>query len=70
MHTVSLISQEYFGGHMRLQRDRIPDVAFRTFYSRFQPPSLAEGFTSIQYLSFSPNFLSDEERKGWCQWME
>ncbi|KAI9230028.1 MAG: polynucleotide kinase 3 phosphatase-domain-containing protein [Piptocephalis tieghemiana] len=43
-------SEEYFGGHMRLQRDRIPDVAFRTFYSRFQPPSLAEGFTSIHHL--------------------
>ncbi|RKP14398.1 bifunctional polynucleotide phosphatase/kinase-like protein, partial [Piptocephalis cylindrospora] len=58
------------GSNEEGKRERIPDVAFRTFYSRFQPPVLSEGFSSIEAFPFIPRFSNEEDREGWCQWME
>jgi bifunctional polynucleotide phosphatase/kinase len=45
---------------------KIPDIAFRSFYSRFEEPTTAEGFTEVLKVAFSPTFETEEEEKLWC----
>ncbi len=49
-------------------RGKIPDIAFRSFSSRFEEPTAAEGFTEVLKVAFSPAFETEEEKKLWCMY--
>jgi len=46
---------------------RIPDVAYRTYKSRFEEPSLDEGFTEVKKIDFVLDFEKEEHKKLFLQ---
>ncbi|KAJ3117964.1 hypothetical protein HDU96_004640 [Phlyctochytrium bullatum] len=50
------------------RRSMIPDIAFRTFTSRFQVPETSEGFFEVKKIRFIPDFETEEERERWSMW--
>ena len=49
--------------------DPLPRVAFTSFWSKYQQPSLSEGFESIVSVPFVPQFQSKEEEDLFCQYL-
>lgn len=50
------------------KRELLGKIAFRTFKSKLQPPTMAEGFDELKQINFV--FEGDEEaRKNWKQWL-
>jgi bifunctional polynucleotide phosphatase/kinase len=41
--------------------DTLPPVAFNSFFSKFQPPNLEEGFETIHHIKFESHFLCDKD---------
>jgi bifunctional polynucleotide phosphatase/kinase len=46
---------------------RVPTIAYRMFNSKFQEPSVHEGFSEVVVVKFVPVFESDEEKKAFYQ---
>ena len=47
---------------------RVPDVGYNVFKSKFQEPSLEEGFSEIQKVIFVPEFTNDHQKKLFMMW--
>ncbi|GAA5877857.1 hypothetical protein JCM16303_000262 [Sporobolomyces ruberrimus] len=50
------------------ERAILPDIAFNSFASKFQEPSLKEGFDEIKHISFRFEG-TPEQRKKWDRWL-
>ncbi|KAI8322828.1 PNK3P-domain-containing protein [Martensiomyces pterosporus] len=48
--------------------DRIPDVAYHTFFKRFSLPTASEGFADVLHHSFFPIFDSPADEQIWHQY--
>ncbi|KAJ2513324.1 hypothetical protein GGI11_004445 [Coemansia sp. RSA 2049] len=48
--------------------ERIPPVAYHTYYKRLVVPEEAEGFSRVLYHVFIPDFASPDEKKLWFQY--
>lgn len=46
-------------------RPRLPDVAFTMFHSKFQLPSLEEGFDELINVHFTPEFENEDHERIW-----
>lgn len=51
------------------KQERLPEVAFAWFESRFQRPSLDEGFEEIVELPFTPLFDSEYEKSVFSKYL-
>jgi bifunctional polynucleotide phosphatase/kinase len=55
--------------HLNLFRERlvdvrrIPDIAFNQFNSKYEEPTLKEGFTEIHKINFVPTFKDDDSKE-------
>jgi bifunctional polynucleotide phosphatase/kinase len=49
------------------RRTVLPLIAFNTYFSRLEPPSLEEGFLDITEHQFSFHG-TEAEKKLWCQY--
>ncbi|KAJ2608588.1 hypothetical protein H4S08_004396 [Coemansia sp. RSA 1365] len=45
--------------------DRVPDVAYHSYFKRFVQPEISEGFTCVLHHSFVPRFSSAEDKQLW-----
>ncbi|KAJ1961073.1 hypothetical protein GGI12_003452 [Dipsacomyces acuminosporus] len=48
--------------------DRIPDVAYNTYFKKFAPPTASEGFSDILQHAFVPSFESPADERIWYQY--
>ncbi|TPX55881.1 hypothetical protein PhCBS80983_g04944 [Powellomyces hirtus] len=44
---------------------RLPTMAFRSFTSRLEPPTMQEGYVAIIHIPFVPRFATHEEEHAW-----
>ncbi|KAJ3107245.1 hypothetical protein HDU97_004665 [Phlyctochytrium planicorne] len=51
-----------------VRRERIPDIAYNTFKSRYTPPEMSEGFDEIKKIRFVADFESEAEKERWALW--
>lgn len=47
---------------------RIPDVGYNVYKSKYEEPSVSEGFSKICKITFKPKFESEENKKLFEQW--
>ena len=65
---IILETSDSLSAHLNILRElkgrgkRVPDIAFRTFRSRYEAPSIAEGFKEVIRFPFAPSFATDRER--------
>lgn len=50
------------------KRELLGKIAFRTFKSKLQPPTMAEGFDELKQINFVFEG-SEEARRKWKQWL-
>ncbi|KAJ2804770.1 DNA kinase/phosphatase Pnk1 [Coemansia guatemalensis] len=48
--------------------DRVPDVAYHSYFKRFVLPESSEGFSIVLHHSFVPRFSSEEDKQLWNQY--
>ncbi len=63
-HHLNLFRQTQSEGKQR----RVPDVGFNVFKSKFEEPSLNEGFSVIEKIDFKPEFDCEADEKLFEQW--
>ena len=47
------------------EKQRVPGIAYRAFYSKYEAPEADEGFEDIIKIDWSPQFESEEAKKAW-----
>jgi len=49
------------------KRKAVPDIGYNVFNSKYQEPSVSEGFSEIKRINFNPQFKSEREKKLFLQ---
>ncbi|KAJ2701879.1 hypothetical protein H4218_001123 [Coemansia sp. IMI 209128] len=54
--------------NMPIGTDRVPDVAYHTYFKKFEPPTESEGIARILRHSFMPSFDCSDDEELWRQY--